>query len=131
MRLKYTMLALLVAAGLTTGCTAAQLQAVENDVHLAVIDVQDVIAAVNSNQAKVDEIDAYIADVLPKTGAVAQAHVDLLKAWEAYKKNKGTLDQVNKYLALIESLTAPKDMTASRDAASRGLRHKKTCCKPK
>jgi len=120
--------ALAACAALTiglTGCTAQQIQAIENDLHKVNSDVTNAVVAVENNEGPIDQdiakAEALIGALGPKAAVLQKAVADVQAAWTAFKSHQGSIDQVLQALAVIDQLTAPD---ANKPVVARTVRKK-------
>jgi hypothetical protein len=101
-----------IAALCATGCTAEQVQAVENDFHKGVVVATNAVVAVENNEGAIEDAEAKLTALAPQNALIAKAIADAQAAMAAFKANKGTIDQVLKALSVVDELTAPNPKTA-------------------
>jgi hypothetical protein len=121
--MKKTFITVVAAALLASGCTAEQTQAIENDLHVGAVAAQNAIVAVEEHEGTIEDAEAKIAALAPKTQAVQNALAKAQAAITALKNHQGTVDQVLDALAVVEKLSAPD---ATQKSMPKRPRRKKT-----
>jgi hypothetical protein len=106
MRKILIMLAAIVAIS-GTGCTAAQITEADSVVHTGVVDAENAVVALESNEGTIDNAEAKLAALAPQNATIAKAIGDAQTAMAAFKNNQGTIDSVLSALAIVDQLTAP------------------------